>query len=144
MKQVSQIIFENPQHWFLIYLRDSAVDKPNIPFPDHYDLIGGHQEVGETPEQALEREVEEEIGLIAWVDYTYELYKVFECPANKDIYPNIKYIFKWTITKRLEELVLTEWQYLLYVPSNELLTYRYANMIWDILQQYLIDTDRFI
>jgi 8-oxo-dGTP diphosphatase len=33
----------------IIYLRD---DKPDIPFPNHWDLIGGHVEEGETPEQA--------------------------------------------------------------------------------------------
>lgn len=144
MKHVSQIIFENSEAWFLIYLRDSAIDKPYIPFPDCHDLIGWHQEAGETPEQALKREIEEEIWLIAWKDYTYELYKVFECPADRDVYPNIKHIFKGTLSKNLNELVLTEWQELLYVSSDKLLTYTYANMIWDILQQYLVDTDRFI
>ncbi len=143
MKQVSQIIFENPEHWFLIYLRDSVIDKPHIPFPGCYDLIGWHKEDNETPEQTLEREVEEEILLVAWIDYTYELYKVFECPADRDVYPNIKYIYKWTLTKELDQLSLTEWQHLLYVPADKLLTYQYANIIWDILQQYLIDTHRF-
>ena len=61
MEQISAIIFENPDEGFLIYLRDSAIDKPKIPFPDHWDLIGGHVEEGESFEQALEREVEEEI-----------------------------------------------------------------------------------
>lgn len=38
---------------------------PAKPFyPNVWDLIGGHAEAGETPEQALLREVEEEIGSI--------------------------------------------------------------------------------
>ena len=44
----------------MIYLRD---DKPEIPFPNHWDLFGGHLEAGETPEQALVREVKEELGI---------------------------------------------------------------------------------
>lgn len=144
MKKISAIIFENPRQEFLIYLRDSALDKPDIPFPDHWDLIGGHVEDGESFEQALEREVEEEIWLRAWVDYTYQLYKVFECPADRDRYPNIKHIFHATLTKELDELTLSEWQKLAYVPARELLAYKFANIIGDILKQYLVDTGRFI
>ena len=34
----------------LVYLRE---DKPEIPFPNHWDFFGGHLEEGETPEEAL-------------------------------------------------------------------------------------------
>lgn len=60
MKQIAQIFLFDRNHHLIIYLRD---DKPEIPFPGHWDLIGGHVEEGETPEQALVREVREEIGL---------------------------------------------------------------------------------
>jgi 8-oxo-dGTP diphosphatase len=33
-------------------------------YPDVWDLIGGHCETGETPEQALIRELREELGVI--------------------------------------------------------------------------------
>ena len=60
MKKIAAIILENEKGEFLLYLRDN---KPGIPFPDHWDLIGGHVEEGETPEEALVREVKEELGL---------------------------------------------------------------------------------
>ena len=38
-------------------------------YPDCWDIIGGHIEAGETIEQAMVREVEEEIGVIP-IDFT--------------------------------------------------------------------------
>jgi 8-oxo-dGTP pyrophosphatase MutT (NUDIX family) len=47
MKKIVQIIFENDKGEFLFYLRDG---KPGIPFPHHWDLIGGHIEKDEIPD----------------------------------------------------------------------------------------------
>ena len=45
---------------YLFVLRD---DKPNIPNPNCWALIGGGIEKGEEPIEALKREVKEEIGI---------------------------------------------------------------------------------
>lgn len=44
----------------LVYLRD---DKPDIPFPGHWDLPGGGRENNETPLECALRETEEEFGI---------------------------------------------------------------------------------
>ena len=86
MKQIAAIILENDKGEFLLYLRDN---KPGIPFPDHWDLIGGHVEKGETPEEALVREVKEELDIDL---KEYKFYKKYECLTG-DAYENIKYIY---------------------------------------------------
>ncbi|MEX0337695.1 MAG: NUDIX hydrolase [Arenibacterium sp.] len=44
----------------LVIQRDN---KPDIPFPDYWDLPGGGREASETPQQCVLRETREEVGL---------------------------------------------------------------------------------
>jgi len=55
----------------LVHLRD---DRPDLPYPGHWDLPGGGREPGETPEETLARELEEEFGL-DWAEAT-ELWRM--------------------------------------------------------------------
>ena len=59
-RQGSSIIFINDNNEILLFLRD---DKPSIPFPNMWDLPGGHVEENETPEQSIVREMKEELEL---------------------------------------------------------------------------------
>jgi 8-oxo-dGTP diphosphatase len=86
MKEISQVLLFDCNSRLLVYLRD---DNPAIPFPNHWDLFGGHMEAGESPEQALVREVREEVG----VDLKHwNLFRVYHCTRG-DVYPNIKHIY---------------------------------------------------
>jgi 8-oxo-dGTP diphosphatase len=86
MKQIAQFLLFDRNQNLLVFLRD---DKPDIPFPNHWDFFGGHIEAGESPEQALVREVKEELGLDL---RHWEFLRCYEC-LEGDAYPNRKFIY---------------------------------------------------
>jgi 8-oxo-dGTP diphosphatase len=130
MKEIAAIILENDMGEFLLYLRDN---KPGIPFPDHWDLIGGHVEDGETPDEALVREVKEELG-IELKDYSY--YKTFECLSG-DAYPNIKYIYTGKINTPIEEITLFEGVRAEYFSTEDIPDVKFANILKSIVMDYI-------
>ena len=130
MKEIAAIILENDKGEFLLALRDN---KPGIPFPDHWDLIGGHVEEGETPEEALEREVKEELD-IDLKEYTF--YKKYECLTG-DVYENIKYIYRGKINLPIEEVTLLEGVRPQYFSREEIPNVKFANIIKTILLEYI-------
>lgn len=91
---------------FLLQLRDNI---PTIAHPNCWGLFGGHIEPGENPEQALKRELIEEVN-----------YKVLN-PMEFRVYnePNItRYLYSFPLTVAIEQLVLQEGVDLGLVPVN--------------------------
>jgi 8-oxo-dGTP diphosphatase len=134
MKEIAAIILENEKGEFLLALRDN---KPGIPFPNHWDLIGGHVEEGETPEEALIREVKEELDIDL---KEYAFYKKYECLAG-DVYENIKYIYKGKINLPIEEVTLLEGVRPQYFSKEEIRNIKFANIIKTILMEYISDNN---
>jgi 8-oxo-dGTP pyrophosphatase MutT (NUDIX family) len=130
MFKISQIIFQNPNGEYLVYLRDN---NPSIPFPNHWDLIGGHVEKGEMPLEALKREVMEELEFEL---KNFRFWKKYVC-LDGDISPNIKYIFHGIIDKPIESIPLNEGQYLRFVTSEEIPTMNFANVMNKILFDFI-------
>jgi 8-oxo-dGTP diphosphatase len=135
MKEIAAIILENDKGEFLLYLRDN---KPGIPFPDHWDLIGGHVEEGETPEQALVREVKEELD-IDLNEYTF--YKKYECLTG-DAYENIKYIYTGKINIPIEEITLLEGVRPQYFTKDEIPGVKFANILKSIVMDYIKEKEK--
>lgn len=81
---------------FLMQLRDPI---PNILYPGHWALFGGHIEPGETPEMAVVRELLEEI------DYQVPSVTKFGIYDDDRV---IRHVFAAPLKVGLEDLTLTE------------------------------------
>jgi len=134
MKEIAAIILENARGEFLLALRDN---KPGIPFPNHWDLIGGHVEEGETPEEALVREIKEELDIEI---KDYKFYKKYECLTG-DVYENIKYIYTGKINIPIEEITLLEGERPQYFSREEISDLKFANIIKSVILDYIDDSD---
>jgi 8-oxo-dGTP diphosphatase len=132
MKEIAAIILENDKGEILLYLRD---DKPGIPFPGYWDLIGGHVEEGETPEEALVREVKEELD-IDLREFTF--YKRYDCFTG-DAYENIKYIYSGKINVPIDEVTLQEGVRPQYFSKAEIPYVNFANILKSIVLEYISD-----
>jgi 8-oxo-dGTP diphosphatase len=130
MRQIAMVLLFDHFNRLLIYLRD---DKPEIPFPSHWDFFGGHLEDGETPEEALAREVKEEIG----VDLKrWNFFGRYVCTEG-DAYPNIKYLYWAKIDKIAEELTLYEGQRLMSIAPEQRSDFKFANILGQILEDFI-------
>lgn len=131
MQEVSTALLFDKNGKFLIYLRD---DKDSIPFPNHWDLFGGHVEEGESPETALLREIEEELGITV---SSYEKFKTYHCLKDEDVHENIKHVYVAYTDKAWENLTLYEGQYHKGIELSEAKNYPFANILGRIIQDYI-------
>ncbi|HOU01613.1 MAG TPA: NUDIX domain-containing protein [Bacteroidales bacterium] len=134
MKKIAAIILENDNNELLLYLRDN---KPGIPFPNCWDLFGGHVEEGETTEEALIREVKEELGITLG---EFRFFKRYECLTG-DAYPNEKFIFAGRINIPIEDMTLFEGERPQYFKRSEIPHVNFANILREVVMDYINETD---
>lgn len=93
--EVAIAILQRGDH-FLLQLRDNI---PTIVYAGYWGFFGGHLEPGESPEAAVLREVEEEIG------YVIPSIKKFGIYADEKV---IRHVFHAPLKVEPTELTLTE------------------------------------
>ena len=106
-KKGTSIIFVNDNQEILLFLRDNI---PTIPYPNMWDLPGGHVEEGETPEQCIIREMKEEIGIDL---------KNFHFFIKVQFSDRAEYVFWKKENLSIPDIVLTEGQYLKWFTERE-------------------------
>jgi 8-oxo-dGTP diphosphatase len=101
------IIFVNDQRQILLFLRD---DLPHIPYPNTWDVPGGHVEEGETAAQCIVREMKEEM------DLDLEGFELFSVKEYSD---RVEYTFWKRTDLNIDEISLQEGQYLKWFTEQE-------------------------
>lgn len=110
------VVFYDKEKWrVLLYRRDNT---PSIPFPNYLDILGGHVEAGETPEQAVVREIAEELEDLRsgrpFVLAGHRLFTVYKGAEGVS-----DYIYSKAADFDLAEVRLKEGQELLWVTDEE-------------------------
>ena len=99
------ILYQQDQ--YLMQLRD---DIPGIAYPGHWGFFGGHCDPGEHPDEAIHRELMEELG------YQTSKIQLF------DLYPDpgvIRYVYHAPLTVSLSDLELMEgWDWGFFSPQQ--------------------------
>ncbi|MCK5098507.1 MAG: NUDIX hydrolase [Desulfobacteraceae bacterium] len=102
------IIFFNDQGQILLFLRD---DIPDIPYPNMWDIPGGHVEDSESPEQCIVREMKEEMGLNL---QAFEEFKIVEFADR------MEYVFWKKKNLDINKIELTEGQCLKWFTEDDI------------------------
>jgi len=123
----TSIIFVNDQRKVLLLLRD---DKPTIPYPNMWDVPGGHVDDGETPEQCIVREMKEEMDLTL---------DEFERLSVMEFTDRVEYTFWKRVNLDIEKIDLREGQRLRWFTElearNSKLAYGFNEIIDDFFKK---------
>ena len=120
----TSIIFVNDRHQVLLFLRD---DKPTIPYPNMWDVPGGHVEGKETPEACIVREMKEEMDLTL---VEFEPFSVMEFADR------VEYTFWKRANLDIQKIDLHEGQRLRWFTEREVRTTKLAYGFNEIIADF--------
>ena len=123
----SSIIFINDTRQILLFLRDN---KPDLPYPNMWDVPGGHVEANESPEKCIIREMKEEMDLD--ID-EFDLFSIIEFEDR------IEYTFWAKADFDINEIVLMEGQKLKWFTRDDARQTPLAYGFNEIIEQFYIN-----
>ena len=119
------IILLNSENKVLLILRDN---KTSIPYPNMWDIPGGQIEEGETPEEAIRREMMEELGIEELGEIT--LFNVYESSNPTD------FIFWEKVNLDVKEINLQEGQEIKYFNLKQIRKIKLAFNYNTVLEEF--------
>ena len=128
----SVVIFLLRDKKFLLQLRDN---KPSITFPNFWGLLGGHKEIGESPLEAIKRELSEEIDSPVKAITFIGTAKTVITLTTKSWTEKI-FFFKGSIDAPLDNIQLFEGQKLGYFTFEEVMALDMPDILKKILLKH--------
>ncbi len=126
----ASIIFVNTRNQVLLFLRDNKLE---IPYPNMWDVLGGHLEKSETPEECIIREMKEEIGI--------EL-KDFNFLCEKEFTDRIEFTFWKFWNAEISKIRLMEGQKLKWFTREEAAATKLAYGFNEILEEFFLKVNK--
>ena len=125
-KKTAGIVLYNNKGEFLLQLRSNDSKIPN---PNKWSIFGGGMEEGETPEEAIKRELKEEIGFDL---KEFKFYKVLDWDLFRD------YTFEGKIDIPISQIrkQLTEGQDAKFFTKEEILKTKLAFRYNEFFEEY--------
>ena len=125
----ASIIVENNEGEVLLLLRDN---KSTIVYPNHWTLVGGKVEEGETPEMGAHRELTEETGLRAHLSF----WKQYD--RQHPLFIVDQYIYLAKVDTSPETLILGEGQALQFFKPAEIKHLKIGYGFKALLDEYFL------
>lgn len=131
-KAVVAAVLHNSAGDLLLQLRD---DKPNLRYPNFWTLFGGSVEDGETPEQAIHRELIEEMEIALPLTF----WKIFVCPVRsiENIVTTYNHVFVGKLNRDIATIDLNEGQAMRFFSPDETTDMKLAFDQHLILREFL-------
>jgi 8-oxo-dGTP diphosphatase len=126
------VLLRNPRGQILLQQRDH---KPGLSFPGCWTTFGGRVEDHETPDEAMRRELLEEIELAP----TVKLWKMFERPhqlVDGLLVTVEQYVYVGDIDLEVSEIILNEGQALGYFSADDLDSLQIAFGFESLFKEY--------
>jgi len=122
-------VIQNENHEFLLQQRDEKA----LTYPLCWTLFGGKVEPGETPKQAILRELIEEINLTP--DLISDIRQI---QKNNQRNGSVQFIFHIQTKAKLTDLTLKEGQQMVFIEKTHLFNRNFAFNIRGVLKKFLI------
>ena len=124
-------LLTSPRGDVLLNLRD---DKPGVLHPGHWAILGGGVEAGEELDEALRREVAEEIGYELGV--AHEFCRIVDWEGNR----HLVIVYVATIDATIDELHLGEGKEIRFFPPDEIARLKLSPFVKEVVSAFFEDS----